>query len=203
MSCDDKNSVECIYCYDKVCMKEFGCKTCKSSLCSDCFYRIARDAVDMDKKQMEMSFKCPVCRSADILTYDDFDKDAIVSLANFHTYELTACNNIQELEKLKGELKEVRQTSEVRQSVIIKQLTNEKSLKDKIKQMGEDIENLSQKLKNKDENHRRQIEFFQNCVDLQTANLRNICEGSKTKAIKICKLKPLYECGNIEVSFKI
>jgi hypothetical protein len=83
----------CLYCYDNEIMSNFGCKTCKNSLCIKCFHKISQDNLN-DVNEVVMNFKCPICRSINIFNYDDFDIKSLKIIATSHVVDSIKCSRV-------------------------------------------------------------------------------------------------------------
>ncbi len=172
------NDAKCSICYEKNIMNKFKCRTCKYSLCSDCLMKISSDSFDNIDKKMKMKFKCPICRDVNIYTYDDFERNDIIIMANSHIHQYIDLEN--------NELKKVKENVDILDK-------KNKNLNKKNKDLENEILMLKNKYNDLENKNKEQLTFYYNCIKNQNNNLKFLCEMSKTKTIKKCLLKPLYE----------
>jgi len=175
----------CLYCYDKKNMNIFKCRTCNSSLCVDCLLKISRDVFNIEKKIMEMKFKCPMCRDNDVYTYNDFEKEDIITIANLHLYQYHDFF----IEK------EIKTKTEKLEKQII-------DLNNKIKNYKNQLDEQNNKIKIKEQDHKEQLLFISKCMENQNNNIKLLCESSKSKTIKKNLLTSLY-INKIDICLKL
>lgn len=72
------------------------CKTCRHSICVECFKKISEDTFDIYTKKMIMTYRCVICRQSHEYSYDDFDKNEVINLAHAHIQEyiMKQSNNV-------------------------------------------------------------------------------------------------------------
>jgi len=207
---DDENL--CFYCCDKKNMNNFNCGICHNSLCALCFNKMSDDKYDIEKfENINMKLKCPICRDEKIYTYENFEKEDIITIANLHIkqiikqyqngdikqriepYRNKVLELNKEIEKYKEQLEELNKT--YKKQLEDKDEIHKLKLEDK-----EEIHKL--KLEEKEEIHKQHLLLFSKYMMNQSNNLKFICERDKTKTINKQLLKPLYE-GVAEISLKI
>lgn len=167
---DEEN--ECNICYTNKNIKDIKCKTCYFSMCLECFYKITIDNFDTNERKMKMDFKCPVCRENFIYSYEDFNKENAIKIANSHLYQSNKFFEIKHSLKYNQELEKVNEKNRKLESEILK---------------------LKELIKSKDETHKNQLTLLCSFINNQTSNIKNLCELTKAKTINKQNLKPLYE----------
>ena len=76
---DNHDDNLCCICYNKNKMKNFGCKTCKASICIDCFGVINKASFNYEYNIEIYRYKCPMCSIEHEYDYNYFEKENLIT----------------------------------------------------------------------------------------------------------------------------
>lgn len=135
----------CHICQENYINNNTKCKTCKKSLCLECYDRISK-FLNIKNERVDCQYKCPYCNSIDTKPLEDFSSDVLIRFT-----ETAVLNYISQIEKIEELMEENSSLRDEYDGLIIQlrgvEIQDKKDRRDvlKYRQLKKNLQELKQK----------------------------------------------------------